>query len=95
MARYEFTAADRLKARRAQARATVPALCPHCGKQLQGYSFNRYLGHLGLHGLANNHFEGDVEAAQRRLQQNALALAEQGASWSNGAWGEYKPITNQ
>ena len=73
MSRYRFTAEDRRKARRAQAKAAVPAACPHCGCPLDGYDFNRYLGHLGLHGLADNHSNGDLVAAQRRLRQNGLA----------------------
>jgi hypothetical protein len=95
MGRHKFTPEDCRKGRQAQAQAEVPAVCPHCGRSLAGYSFNRYLGHLGLHGLADNHFNGDVAAAQKRLRENALALAEQDASWSNGAWGRYRPITTE
>jgi hypothetical protein len=88
-----LTQEARRKGGQAVARKQPPAVCPHCGKSMAGRKWHSYLGHLGLHGLANNHFDGDIEAAQRRLRENALALAEQGASWSNGAWGVYKPIT--
>ena len=76
MSRYRFTAEDRRKARRAQAKATVPAACPHCGCSLAGYDFNRYLGHLGLHGLANNHFAGDLVAAPTTLARERLEPAK-------------------
>ncbi len=77
---------------KAVSRKQPPRTCPRCGHPMTGRTWHSYLGHLGLHGLADNHFGGDIKAAQKRLRENALALAEQGASWSNGAWGQYRPI---
>lgn len=90
MPRYRFTKEDCRKGRQAQARAEVPDECPRCEKSLVGYSFNRYLGHLGLHGLADNKFKGDIEAAQEHLQRNGLARQDP-APW-NGAWRPYVPV---
>jgi hypothetical protein len=67
-----------------------PASCPRCGQSMKGRSWHSYLGHLGLHGLADNHFDGDVEAAQRRLQENGLA--RQDPAPENGVWPRYRPI---
>ena len=69
----------------------APERCPRCGKSLEGYTWNRYLGHLGLHGLADSYFDGDLEAAQTRLRENAIARGDP-APW-NGAWKQYKPVT--
>jgi hypothetical protein len=43
-----------------------------------------------LHGLADAHFNGDLEAAQKRLRENGLA--RQDAAPGNGAFAEYRPI---
>lgn len=67
-----------------------PAQCPKCGKSMQGKKWHSYLGHLGLHGLADNHFGGDINAAQQRLRENGLARQDP-APW-NRAFHEYKPI---
>jgi hypothetical protein len=67
-----------------------PGRCPRCGQSMAGRSWHSYLGHLGLHGLADNHFGGDIEAAQRRLRQNGLARQDP-APW-NGAYPRYQPI---
>lgn len=65
--------------------------CPRCGKVYPFFtSWMVWLGHLGLHGLADNHFGGDIKAAQRRLQRNGLARQDP-APW-NGAWRPYQPI---
>ena len=81
---------------KAVAKKHAPPYCPRCGKQFPfATPWMSYLGHLGLHGLADNWFGGDIEAAQRRLRKNGLARQEQGASWSNGAWGRYQPITEE
>ena len=53
-------------------------------------TWHSYLGHLGLHGLADNHFGGDLEAAQRHLRGNGLARQDP-APW-NGAWPKYVPL---
>ena len=57
----------------AVARKAAPARCPRCGASMEGRSWHGYLGHLGLHGLADRWFGGDLEAAQRRLRENGLA----------------------
>jgi hypothetical protein len=70
-----------------------PALCPRCDKPMAGRSWHSYLGHLGLHGLADNHFQGDIQAAQKHLFRNSLAVLDP-APW-NGAWPKYRPITQK
>jgi hypothetical protein len=91
MARYKLTKADRQKGRRMQAlKGKVPAVCPDCSRDLKGYNWNKWLGHRGLHGLANRRFDGDIAAAQKHLQQNGLARQDP-AAW-NGAWRAYKPV---
>ncbi len=65
-----------------------PAYCERCGKEITwGTTWHQYLGHLGLHGLADKYFDGDIKAAQRRLQRNGLARQDP-APW-NGAWPKY------
>jgi len=70
-----------------------PDKCPRCGKPMAGRAWHSYLGHLGLHGLADNHFSGDLQAAQKRLRENGLARGDP-APW-NGAWPEYRPVTDK
>ena len=70
-----------------------PATCPRCGQPMAGRTWHSYLGHLGLHGLANRYFGGDLQAAQKRLCQNSLAVQDP-APW-NGAWPKYVPITQE
>jgi len=67
-----------------------PAKCPRCGASMRGRCWHSYLGHMGLHGLADKYFEGDVKAAQKRLRQNGLA--KQDPFPGNGAWGRYVPV---
>lgn len=70
-----------------------PARCPRCGASMRGRSWHSYLGHKGMHGLADRAFAGNVSAAARQMAKNALARAENGATWANGAWlGAYKPL---
>jgi len=68
----------------------VPDRCPRCGQSMQGRVWHSYLGHLGLHGLADKYFEGDIQAAQKRLRENGLA--KQDPFPGNGAWKPYQPI---
>lgn len=68
----------------------VPARCPRCGQSMQGRVYHSFLGHLGLHGLADKYFEGDLQATQRRLQENGRA--RQDPFPTNGAWKRYQPI---
>jgi len=67
-----------------------PKSCPSCGRDLTGKSWHSYLGHLGLHGLADKYFGGDIIKAQRRLRENGLAKSDPFPQ--NGAWPKYKPI---
>ncbi len=67
-----------------------PAICPRCGRDMAGRSWHSYLGHLGLHGLADKYFGGDLEAAQQHLRRNSLAVQDP-VPW-NGAWPEYVPV---
>ena len=67
-----------------------PATCPRCGQGMAGRNWHSFLGHLGLHGLADNHFDGDLQAAQRRLRENGLA--RQDPYPDNGAWPSYQPV---
>ncbi len=76
----------------AQKHAPV-AGCPRCGKQWPfATPWHVYLGHLGLHGLADHYFDGDIDAAQKRLRQNGLARQDP-APW-NGAWPRYRPVVD-
>ena len=68
-----------------------PAACPKCNRSMSGRSWHSYLGHLGLHGLADNRFAGDIEAAQRRLRENGLARQDPVADLNN-FWPVYKPV---
>jgi len=77
---------------KAVARKRPPDVCPRCGRSMAGRSWHSYLGHLGLHGLADAHF-GDVAAAQKRLRDNGLARQDP-APW-NGAWPRYVPVTEE
>jgi hypothetical protein len=78
---------------KAVARKFPPAYCPKCHKPIPfEASWHSYLGHLGLHGLADRYFNGDIEAAQRRLRENGNARAEERATWQNGAFPPYRPI---
>lgn len=70
-----------------------PHTCPRCGQPMAGRTWHSYLGHLGLHGLADNHFGGDLAAAQQRLRENGLARQDP-APW-NRAFPLYKPITTE
>ena len=71
-----------------------PTPCPRCGKVFPFQtSWMAWLGHLGLHGLADKHFGGDIQAAQRRLRNNGLARQDP-APW-NKAWPKYRPIGGQ
>lgn len=68
-----------------------PAHCPRCGKEIMfGSPWHSFLGHLGLHGLADKYFNGDIQAAQRHLRNNGLARQDP-APW-NGAWPQYSPV---
>jgi hypothetical protein len=78
---------------KAVAARTPPDTCPRCSKPMAGRTWHSYLGHLGLHGLADNWFCGDIEAAQRQLRRNGLARQDP-APW-NGAMPEYRPVTEE
>lgn len=76
----------------AVAKKEVPSRCPRCGKPFPFcLEWHAYLGHLGLHGLADKYFDSDIQAAQQRLRENGLARQDP-APW-NGAWPRYRPIT--
>jgi len=71
-----------------------PLNCPRCGKDILFCTpWHAYLGHLGLHGLADRYFNGDLKAAQMHLRRNGLARQDP-APWNN-AWPKYQPLTNQ
>lgn len=75
----------------AVAKKHAPPRCPKCGKEYPfATPWHVYLGHLGLHGLADKYFGGDIKAAQCRLRNNGLASYDP-APW-NGAWPRYKPV---
>ncbi len=73
MTRNEALALGRKLGGQAIKHKPAPTCCPRCGKQLNGRSWHSYLGHLGLHGLADRYrlWRGDLEAAQTRLRQTA------------------------
>lgn len=67
-----------------------PAQCPRCGQTMSNRSYMSYLAHLGLHGLADAYFGGDVQAAQKRLRENGIA--RQDPFPENGFMPRYKPV---
>lgn len=73
------------------AQREAPLSCPRCGKQFKfGDSWMQWLGHKGLHGLADKYFGGDIKAAQKRLRENGQA--RQDPFPENGAFKPYRPI---
>lgn len=77
---------------RAVAEKLPPAYCPRCHRPIEwGSTWHQFLGHLGLHGLADKYFGGDIQAAQQRLRENGLARQDP-APW-NGAFKPYQPVT--
>lgn len=78
----------------AVAKKDAPRRCPRCGKEYPfQHPYMAHLGHLGLHGLADKYFSGDIQAAQTHLRQNGLARQDP-APW-NGAWRPYIPVSQQ
>jgi hypothetical protein len=75
---------------RAVKNKTPPDRCLRCRQSMTGRSWHSYLGHLGLHGLADRYFDGDLKAAQQHLRRNGLARQDP-APW-NGAWSKYVPV---
>jgi len=71
----------------------TPEKCLRCNASMQGRKYHSYLGHLGLHGLADKYFDGDIEKAQKRLRENGRARHD--PFKANGAWQPYKPIPVQ
>lgn len=71
----------------------VPERCPRCGASMEGRCYHSYLGHLGIHGLADKYFGGDFQAAQTRLRQNGTARSDPFPG--NGAWKPYRPIVER
>lgn len=72
---------------------TPPDVCPRCGRSYQGKSWYAWLGHKGLHTLADRHFGGDIQAAQAHLRANGIA--RQDPVPANGAFPRYKPLTTK
>lgn len=83
-----------LRARRKGGKAVIekapPSKCPRCKKSMEGRTYHSYLGHLGLHGMADKYFGGDIDAAQKRLRENGRARSD--SFPGNGAWKAYRPI---
>ena len=79
MARYKFTKEDRVKGGRKAGKKNMnkktDATCPHCGKR-DFKSHAAYIGHLGNHKLADNHFGGDVDAALGGLAEMGQASTD-------------------
>lgn len=71
---------------------TPPGVCPKCGQDMSGRTWHSYLGHLGLHGLADRYFDGDTDACQKRLRENGMARGDP-IPWNN-AWPKYVPIAD-
>jgi hypothetical protein len=68
-----------------------PWPCPRCGKVYPFLTpWMAWIGHLGLHSLADKYFGGDIQAAQKRLRENGQAKTD-AAPW-NGAFPKYRPI---
>jgi hypothetical protein len=91
MTRDEALALGRSAGGKAVKDKTPPPTCPRCNRSMAGRVWHSYLGHLGLHGLADRYFDGDLPAAQKRLQQNSLAVQDP-APW-NRAWPKYRPVS--
>lgn len=70
----------------------APDVCPRCGESMKGRVYHSFLGHLGLHGLADKYFDGDIHAAQKRLRENGVA--RQDPFPGNGAWKQYRQIVD-
>ncbi|GIK42385.1 MAG: hypothetical protein BroJett011_62180 [Chloroflexota bacterium] len=67
--------------------------CPRCGKLYPFLTpWMAWIGHQGLHALADKFFGGDIKAAQKRLRDNGRARQEESATWQNGASPKYRPI---
>lgn len=82
------------KGGKAVANKMPPAYCPRCHKEIAwGTTWHQYLGHLGLHGLADKFFNGDITAAQKRLRENGLP--KQDPMPYNNAWPKYKPVVEK
>jgi hypothetical protein len=90
-ARSDFPDLQRANGRAAK-QLVPPNACPRCGRSYVGKSWHAWLGHRGLHTLADRYFDGDIVAAQRRLRENGQARQDP-APW-NGAFARYRPITN-
>lgn len=88
--RYKFTKSDRSAGGRAVKSKRPPPVCPKCGLKMNGRNWHSYIGHLGLHGLADSYFGGDIAAAQKRLRENGMAKQDP-TPWNN-AMPKYKPI---
>jgi len=69
----------------------VPDRCPRCSQSMCGRVWHSYLGHLGLHGLADRYFEGDIASTQKRLRENGWARMDPFPG--NGAWRRYVPLS--
>ncbi len=74
MTRHRLTRKERSRGGRALADKEPPDTCPRCGEDMTGRCWYSYIGHLGLHGFADNHFDGDTRAAQRQLRRNGRAV---------------------
>lgn len=90
MSRDEALALGRPLGGQAVKDKTPPEFCPRCGQSMKGRKWHSYLGHLGLHGLAERYFGGNLQAAQRHLRRNGLARQDP-VPW-NGAWPKYVPL---
>src|SRR5690349_1761265 len=77
---------------KAVGRKTPPVCCPRCSRSMEGKSWYSWLGHRGLHALADRYFGGDILAAQQRLRENGQARQDP-APW-NTAFARYRPVTN-
>lgn len=86
-----LTQAARSKGGKTTASKHAPDHCPRCGKEFAFCTpWHSYLGHLGLHGLADRYFNGDMQAAQKQLQRNGLA--RQDPAPYNQAWPKYQAL---
>jgi hypothetical protein len=63
MTRDEALARGRQLGGQAVKRKTPPQTCLRCARSMVGRAWHSYLGHLGLHGLADKYFGGDLQAA--------------------------------
>lgn len=93
MAEIGRRGAAKTRQREAAGDLVPPATCPRCGKAIT--SWRHWLGHQGLHALADRYFSGDVAKAQEHLRRNGYAKLYEGISYYKAdVFGRYIPLAD-